>query len=155
MPIQKIRPFLWYDSQAEEAAKFYCSVFKDSRILKTMPGPDPKTPQGVEFELEGRQFIAFNGGPHLQFSAATSMFINCETQVEVDYYWEKLLSGGGKPTQCGWLEDRFGLSWQVIPTALMKLLGDKDRAAAGRAMQAMLKMQKIDVAGLQRAFDGK
>ena len=149
--MQKIQTFLWYDNQAEEAAKFYTSIFKNSKIINTMPGPGGK-PMGVTFELEGREYIAFNGGPHWKINGAISFFINCETQEEVDYYWEKLSANGHKD-RCGWLQDQFGVSWQVVPTALGRLMGDKDPKKAGSVMQAMLTMSKLDIAGLQRAYD--
>lgn len=153
MPIQKIRPFLWYDDGAEDAAAFYVSLFDDSRILKTMPGPNGKA-AGVEFQLEGIQLIAFNGGPHFKFNEAISLFVTCETQEEVDRYWELLIANGGEPSRCGWLKDRFGLSWQIIPSALTTLMADEDSARAGRVAQAMLGMQKIDIAALHRAHRG-
>lgn len=153
MAIQKIRPFLWFNDQAEAAAEFYVSIFDNSRITKKMPGPGG-TVSGVEFELEGQQLIAFNGGPHHKLTEAFSLFVHCETQEEVDRYWNALLAGGGSPSRCGWLMDRFGLSWQIIPEALMRLMSDKDPAKAGRAVQAMLGMVKIDIAGLERAHAG-
>jgi len=149
--MEKIQTFLWYDNQAEEAAKFYTSIFKNSKIIGNMPGQNGK-PMGVTFELEGREFIAFNGGPHWTFSGATSFFINCETQEEVNYFWEKLSEGGHKD-RCGWLQDKFGVSWQVIPTALGRLMSDKDRKKAGNVMQAMLQMTKIDIKALNDAYD--
>ena len=151
--MQKITPFLWFDGNAEEAMKFYVSIFKNSKIVSTMPGPDGKVMTGT-FQLEGQQFMALNGGPNFKFTEAISLFVNCETQAEVDDLWNKLTAGGAE-SQCGWLKDKFGLSWQIIPSALGRLLGDKDRAKAGRAMQAMLQMRKIDIAKLQQAFDGK
>ncbi len=149
--IQKISPFLWFDGNAEEAMKFYVSIFKNSKIVSTMAGPDGKVFTGT-FQLEGQQFMALNGGPQFKFTEAISLFVNCETQAEVDELWNKLTAGGAE-SQCGWLKDKFGLSWQIIPSALGRLLGDKDRAKAGRAMQAMLQMKKIDIARLQQAFD--
>jgi predicted 3-demethylubiquinone-9 3-methyltransferase (glyoxalase superfamily) len=151
--MQKITTFLWFDGNAEEAMKFYVSIFKNSKIVSTMAGPDGKVLTGT-FELEGQQFMALNGGPMFKFTEAISLFVNCETQAEVDDLWKKLTAGGAE-SQCGWLKDKFGLSWQIIPSALGRLLGDKDRAKAGRAMQAMLQMKKIDIAKLQQAFDGK
>ena len=151
--MQKITTFLWFDTQAEEAMKFYTSVFKNSKIVSTMPGPDGKVMTGT-FELEGQRFMALNGGPHFKFTEAISLFVNCETQAEVDELWNKLTAGGGAESQCGWLKDKFGLSWQIVPSALGRMFGDKDRAKAGRAMQAMLQMKKLDIAKLQRAFDG-
>lgn len=151
--MQKITPFLWFDGNAEQAMKFYVSVFKNSRIVSTMAGPDGKVMTGT-FELEGQRFMALNGGPMFKFTEAISLFVNCETQAEVDELWSKLTAGGGAESQCGWLKDQFGLSWQIIPSALGRFLGDPDRAKAGRAMQAMLQMKKIDIAKLQKAFDG-
>ncbi len=150
--MQKITPFLWFDGNAEEAMKFYVSIFKSSKIVSTLAGPDGKVMTGT-FQLEGQQFMALNGGPHFKFTEAISLFVNCETQAEVDELWNKLTAGGAE-SQCGWLKDKFGLSWQIIPSALGRLLGDKDRVKANRAMQAMLQMRKIDIAILQQAFDG-
>jgi predicted 3-demethylubiquinone-9 3-methyltransferase (glyoxalase superfamily) len=149
--MQKISPFLWFDGKAEEAAKFYTSVFKNSRIVSLMPGPGG-TVMGVNFELEGQAFKALNGGPAFTFSPAISFFVNCETQVEVDELWEKL-SAGGKKERCGWLQDKYGVSWQIIPTVLGQLLGAKEPGKANRAMQAMLQMDKIDIEGLKRASE--
>ena len=154
-----ITPFLWFDTQAEEAARFYVSVFKNSRIVSTSrygeAGPGAKgTVMTVEFELAGRRFIALNGGPQFKFTEAVSFSIECETQQEVDEYW-RTLSEGGEEGPCGWLKDRFGLSWQVNPTVLGDMLSDPDPAKAKRAMQAMLTMKKIDIAALQRAYDGR
>ena len=151
--MQKITTFLWFDGHAEEAMKFYVSIFKNSKIVSTMAGPDGKVLTGT-FQLEGQQFMALNGGPQFKFTEAISLFVNCETQAEVDDLWNKLTAGGAE-SQCGWLKDKFGLSWQIIPSTLGRLLGDKDRAKAGRAMQAMLQMKKIDIAKLQQAFDGR
>jgi predicted 3-demethylubiquinone-9 3-methyltransferase (glyoxalase superfamily) len=144
--MQKITPFLWFDSQAEEAAKFYCSVFKDSKILHS-------SPMIVTFEILGQRFMGLNGGPRFKFSEAISFFINCKDQQEVDYYWERLTQGG-EESMCGWLRDRFGLSWQIIPDALGELMSSPDPARAQRVMQAMLKMRKIDVSLLQQAYNG-
>ncbi|HTY05012.1 MAG TPA: VOC family protein [Gemmatimonadales bacterium] len=154
--MQKITPFLWFNNNAEEAMNLYCSVFKNSRVGRVTrygdAGPGPKgTVMSATFELEGQEFFALNGGPQFPFTEAVSFYVSCASQAEVDYYWEKLLAGGGKPSQCGWLKDRFGLSWQIVPTRLGELLGDKDAGRASRAMQAMLKMQKIDIAALERA----
>ncbi len=149
--MQKIVPFLWFDGKAEEAAKFYVSIFKNSKIVRVMPGPQGAA-MGVSFQLEGQEFYALNGGPMYKFTPAISLFVNCETQQEVDALWGKLLEGG-REDQCGWLQDRYGLSWQVIPTVLGKMLGDKDPAKANRVMQAMLQMKKIDIKGLERAYD--
>ena len=146
----KITPFLWFDSQAEPAARFYTSIFKNSKILGSSPGPDGK-PMVVNFQIEGQEIIALNGGPQFQFSEAFSFVVNCETQEEVDYYWSRLTADGGRESMCGWLKDKFGFSWQIVPAQLSKLLGDKDRERAGRAMQAMLKMKKLDIAALERA----
>lgn len=150
--MQKITTFLWFDDNAEEAMSFYTSVFKDSRIISSMPGPDGKILTG-SFELNGQEFMALNGGPMFKFTEAISLFVHCETQQEVDELWTKL-SAHGEESQCGWLKDKFGLSWQIIPNALGELLGDPDREAAGRALQAMLQMSKIDVKKLQEAFAG-
>jgi predicted 3-demethylubiquinone-9 3-methyltransferase (glyoxalase superfamily) len=151
--MQKITPFLWYDGTVEEAMNLYRSVFPNSKVLNTTSGADGKM-MSATFELEGQQLIAFNGGPQLKFNPAVSMFVSCETQAEADELWAKL-SEGGAESQCGWLQDRFGLSWQIIPSILPKLLGDADRARAGRAMNAMLQMKKIDIAALERAYAGK
>jgi predicted 3-demethylubiquinone-9 3-methyltransferase (glyoxalase superfamily) len=156
--MQKITPFLWFDSQAEEAVNFYASIFKNSKIGKitrygdTGPGPAGSV-LTASFELEGLEFTALNGGPAFKFTEAISLYVNCESQEEVDYYWEKLLEGG-QVQQCGWLKDKFGLAWQIIPSALPRLLSDPDRDKANRVMQAMLKMQKIDVAKLEQAAAG-
>jgi len=146
----KITPFLWFDNQAEPAARFYMSIFKNSKILATSPGPDGK-PMVVNFQIEGQEIIALNGGPQFQFSEAFSLLVNCDTQEEVDYYWSRLTADGGRESMCGWLKDQFGFSWQIVPVQLSKLLGDKDRERAGRVMQAMLKMKKLDIATLERA----
>ena len=144
--MQRIVPFLWFDGKAEEAAKFYVSLFKNSKILSA-------TPMSVTFQLEGQQFYALNGGPQYKFTPAISLFVNCETQQEVDELWNKL-SASPADEQCGWLKDKYGLSWQIIPTILGKLMSDKDSKKAGAAVQAMLKMKKLDIKGLQKAFDG-
>jgi len=149
--MQKIVPFLWFDGKAEEAAEFYVSVFKNSKIL-SVSGPKGKA-MSVTFQLEGQPFYALNGGPQFKFTEAISLFVNCETQAEVDDLWSKLTAGGGAESQCGWLKDRFGLSWQIIPTALGRMLGDKDPKKANAAMQAMLQMKKIDTQRLQQAYD--
>ena len=157
--MQKITTFLWFDDQAEEATKFYVSLFKNSKVLDVTrypegsPGPAGKV-MTVAFELDGQQFVALNGGPQFPFTEAISLLINCETQQEVDELWEKL-SERGEKSQCGWLKDKYGLSWQVIPTALNRMLADKDPEKAQRVMQAMLHMSKIDVAELERARDEK
>jgi predicted 3-demethylubiquinone-9 3-methyltransferase (glyoxalase superfamily) len=150
--VQKISPFLWFDDQAEEAMKFYTSIFPRSRIVGLMPGPGGKV-MGGTFEIEGQEFMTLNGGPHFKFSPAISLFVKCETQREVDEYWDKL-SAGGEIQQCGWLKDKYGVSWQIIPNLLGQLLQDKDREKANRAMQAMMKMKKIDIKGLQDAARG-
>jgi len=154
--MQKITPFLWFDNQAEDAMRFYTSVFRNSKAGKiTYYGDGAPLPKGTvmtaSFELEGTEFTALNGGPIFKFTEAVSFWIACKNQEEVDYYWEKLIAGGGEPSQCGWLKDRFGLSWQVVPTVLTELLNDRDRAKANRVMQAMLTMKKIDIKKLQEA----
>jgi len=143
--MQRIVPFLWFDGKAEEAAKFYVSIFKNSKILSA-------NPMSVTFQLEGQPFYALNGGPQYKFTPAISLFVNCETQQEVDELWGKL-SASKADEQCGWLKDKYGLSWQIIPTVLGKLMGDKNPKKANAAVQAMLKMKKIDIKGLQQAFD--
>ena len=158
--MQKISPFLWFDTQAEEAARFYVSIFDNSRIGTVTrygdAGPGPKgSAMTVAFELEGQQFIALNGGPHFKFSEAVSFAIDCKTQDEVDRYWNALTADGGAEQPCGWLKDKFGLSWQVNPTILGKMLDDPDPQKAKRVMEAMLKMKKIDIAALQRAYAGQ
>lgn len=155
----RITPFLWFDGEAEEAAQFYVSVFKNSRIGKVArygdAGPGPAgSAMTVEFQLDGQQFIALNGGPDFKFNEAVSFSIECKSQEEVDEYWKKLTADGGEEGPCGWLKDKYGLSWQVNPTILGQMLSDPDRAKADRAMQAMLKMKKIDIATLKRAFEG-
>ena len=155
--MQKIVPFLWFDGKAEEAANFYVSIFKNARIGTARrygeAGPGPKgSVMSVEFELDGQPFIALNGGPHFTFSPAISFFVNCETQEEVDELWDRL-SAGGRKDRCGWLQDKFGLSWQIIPTALGKLMSDPDPEKSKRVMNAMLQMSKIDINGLQQAHD--
>ena len=153
MASQKIKPFLWFDDKAEEAAKFYVSLFRDSAITGSTPGPSG-VPLVVEFRLAGVQFLALNGGPHFKFNEAVSLSIDCHSQGEVDELWEKLSAGGSK-SQCGWLKDKYGLSWQVVPTVLKKLLGSADREKAGRVMNAMRKMTKLEIQALQDAADGK
>ncbi|MFN8639670.1 MAG: VOC family protein [Dehalococcoidia bacterium] len=143
-----ITPFLWFDDQAAEAARFYTSIFPDSRILD-------ETPMSVAFEVAGQRVMGLNGGPQFQLNEAFSMFVSCDGQEEVDHYWDALLEGGGEPSMCGWLKDRFGLSWQVIPSLLGQLLSDPDQGRANRVMQAMLGMRKIDCAGLQAAYDAQ
>jgi predicted 3-demethylubiquinone-9 3-methyltransferase (glyoxalase superfamily) len=153
--MHKITPFLWFDGQAEEAMNFYVSIFKNSKIGKISRwgegGPGAKgTVMSASFELDGQPFHALNGGPHFKFTPAISMFVSCETQAEVDELWDKL-SAGGEKSRCGWLTDKFGLSWQIIPTALGEALGNPDPEKAKRAMQAMMQMGKIDIAALQQA----
>jgi predicted 3-demethylubiquinone-9 3-methyltransferase (glyoxalase superfamily) len=157
--MQKILPFLWFDNEAEEAMNFYTSIFKNSKIGKVIrygeAGPGPAgSVLTASFEINGVEFVALNGGPQFKFTEAISFQIPCESQDEVDYYWDKLIEGGGKPSQCAWLKDKFGLSWQVVPTILPKLLGDPDRAKANRVMQAMLQMQKIEIGKLEQAAKG-
>jgi predicted 3-demethylubiquinone-9 3-methyltransferase (glyoxalase superfamily) len=153
--MQKITPFLWFDTQAEEAAKFYVSIFPKSKVLKMArygdAGPGPKgSVMTVEFELAGQRMIALNGGPHFKFTEAISLSVDCKDQKEVDRYWTKL-SQGGQESMCGWLKDKYGLSWQVNPSILGKLLSDKDAKKANRVMEVMLKMKKIDIAALKAA----
>ena len=157
--MQKITPFLWFDKEAEEAANLYVSVFKNSKIVSVSrygaAGPgQPGSVMSVTFELEGQPFYALNGGPLYTFTPAISLFVNCETQEEVDTLWEKL-SDAGRPNRCGWLTDKYGLSWQIIPSVLGKLLQSGDREASNRAMKAMLTMNKLDIRALQDAFDGR
>jgi predicted 3-demethylubiquinone-9 3-methyltransferase (glyoxalase superfamily) len=151
--MQKIVTFLWFDDQAEEAMNYYTSIFPDSKVLN-VHRHDGKVLTG-SFQLAGQEFMALNGGPQFKFSEAISLFVKCKDQAEVDRLWKTLTSDGGEESQCGWLKDKYGLSWQIIPDALGQLLGDPDPERAGRAMQAMLGMRKIDVAGLQRAADGR
>ena len=157
--MQKITPFLWFDNQAEQAAQFYTSIFKNSKILNVSrygdAGPGPKgSVMVVNFQLFGQDFTALNGGPLFKFSEAFSFVVNCENQQEIDEYWGKLTSGGGTEGDCGWLKDKFGFSWQIVPTALNRLLSDKDPEKVNRVMQAMLKMKKLDIATLQQAAAG-
>jgi predicted 3-demethylubiquinone-9 3-methyltransferase (glyoxalase superfamily) len=164
--MQKIATYLWYEKEAEEAASLYVDLFKarpgtpagDSKVLEvsryTEAGPgEPGSAMVVSFELDGQEFIALNGGPQFTFTEAISLFVRCDSQEEVDYFWDALTSNGGEESQCGWLKDRFGLSWQIIPNRLMELIGDPDPSRAQRAMQAMLQMQRIDVAEIERAAD--
>jgi predicted 3-demethylubiquinone-9 3-methyltransferase (glyoxalase superfamily) len=158
MSIQLITPFLWFDQQAEEAANFYVSIFPDSKITKvvrfTSAGPGPEgTAMTVAFELAGLPFVALNGGPHVKFNDAVSFVVGCQTQAEVDRYWQQLTAGGAE-VACGWLRDKFGLSWQITPEALPRLLADPNRAKAGRVMQAMMAMKKIDIGRLEQAYEG-
>jgi predicted 3-demethylubiquinone-9 3-methyltransferase (glyoxalase superfamily) len=156
--MDKISPCLWFDGQAEEAAKFYTSIFPNSRIdtVDRSPGETPSGPKDmvltVNFTLDGRSFIGLNGGPDFKFNEAISLSIDCADQAEVDRYWDALLAGGGEESVCGWLKDRFGVSWQVIPRQLPEMMNSSDRAAAARVLEAMLKMVKIDVAELERAY---
>ena len=157
MPQLRVTPNLWFDTQAEEAANFYCSIFPNSRIVSTARYPaDGPGPEGqvmtVEYELDGQRYVHINGGPQFTFSEAVSFQINCADQAEVDYYWEKL-TDGGEESQCGWLKDRYGFSWQVVPAGMDELFSDADPGRAQRAMQAMLQMKKLDVAELRRAAD--
>jgi predicted 3-demethylubiquinone-9 3-methyltransferase (glyoxalase superfamily) len=157
----KITPNLWFDGNAEEAANFYVSLLPDSRVetVSRSPADNPSTPAGavllVDFTLAGQRFTGLNGGPQFPFSEAVSFVIDCEDQAEVDRLWDALTEGGGSAGQCGWLKDRYGLSWQVIPRQLGEMLGDPDQARAGRAMEAMLRMTKIDIAEMRRAFEGE
>lgn len=155
--MQKITPFLWFDGKAEEAAKFYVSIFKNSKILSVNrygeAGPGPKgTVMVVRFQLDGQEFLALNGGPQFTFSPAVSLVANCETQAEVDALWEKL-SAGGKKQNCGWLTDKYGLSWQIVPTLVGELMQDKDAEKTNRVMRAIMGMNKLEIAGLKRAYD--
>jgi predicted 3-demethylubiquinone-9 3-methyltransferase (glyoxalase superfamily) len=150
---QKITPFLWFDGKAEEAMNFYVSIFANSKVKSLSRGPDGRVFSAV-FQLEGQDFYALNGGPQYKFSPATSFFVTCTTQREVDELWHKL-SAGGKTNRCGWLDDKFGLTWQIIPSLLGKYLQDKDAAKAGRVMQAMLQMEKIDIQRLKQAYAGQ
>jgi len=160
--MQKITPFLWYDNNAEEAANFYVSIFKNSKMGDIAryddsgakaAGRPTESVMVVEFQLEGQEFVALNGGPHFKFTEAVSFVVNCESQEEVDYFWGELTADGGAESQCGWLKDKYGLSWQIVPTILPELLQDKDRAKAKRVMEAMLKMKKIDIKTLQQAAE--
>ncbi len=153
--MQKITTFLWFDDNAEEAMNYYVSIFNNSRIISVQryagPGPEQKVLTAT-FQLEGQEFMALNGGPYFKFNEAISLFVNCETQEEVDDLWEKLVAGGAKG-RCGWLKDKFGLSWQIIPSALGRMLQDQDPAKSKRVMQAMLQMNKIDIGLLKQAYD--
>ena len=161
--MQKITPFLWFNDNAEEAVKFYTSIFKNSKIGKIarygeegerVAGRPKGSVMTVEFQLEGQAFMALNGGPVFKFTEAISFVVNCKTQAEVDKYWKKL-STGGKDVQCGWLKDKYGLAWQIVPTVLVGMLSDKDAAKSQRVMQAMLKMVKLDIKKLKQAYDKK
>jgi len=156
---QKITPCLWFDGKAEEAMNFYLSIFKNGKVVSVMrhgeAGPGPKgSVLAVTFELEGQEFMGLNGGRHYSFTPAISMFVKCRDQAEVDHYWENLMAGGGKPMQCGWLTDKYGVFWQIVPTALGEMLQDKDPAKAKRAMEAMMQMVKLDIAALRKAHAG-
>ena len=162
---QRIRPCLWFDTEAEEAARYYAGIFKKSRIVRITRYPKAGheihgKPEGsvltVEFELDGQRFTALNGGPHFKFNEAVSLEIHCDTQEEIDYYWEKLTAGGDpKAQQCGWLKDKYGLSWQVVPTEVTEMFVDETSEASQRAFEAMLQMKKLDIAELKRAYEGE
>ena len=157
--MQKITPFLWFDDQAEEAMNLYVSIFKNSKILDVArygeAGPGPAgSVMTATFQLEGQEFTALNGGPEFKFTEAISFFVHCETQQEVDEFWEKL-SEGGEESMCGWLKDKYGVSWQIVPNALVEMLNDPDPEKSNRVMQAMLQMHKIDIAGLKKAYEGQ
>lgn len=151
--MQKITTFLWFDNQAEDAAKFYISIFKNSKILNVGGKTQEGKPLSVVFQLEGQRFHALNGGPLFKFNEAISLFVSCETQEEIDELWAKLTADGGAPSRCGWLKDKYGLSWQIVPPILGQLLGDKDPKKAGATMQAMMGMGKLDIAALKKAHD--
>jgi|SRR5215472_12809319 len=162
--MQKISPFLWFDSQAEEAVNFYTSVFKNSKVGRILRYSEEAAkasgqPIGsvltIEFEIDGQKLVALNGGPQFKFNESVSFVVNCETQDEVDYFWEKLIADGGQESACGWLKDKFGLSWQVTPIVLIDMLHDKDSEKAERVMHAMMQMQKIDIEKLKAAYAGK
>lgn len=153
--MKKITPFLWFDTQAEQAMNYYASIFRNSKVLEVQrQGPDGPV-FSVSFELDGQEFMGLNAGPRFKFNESISFFVNCENQKEVDEYWNKLIADGGEESMCGWCKDKFGLWWQIIPKQLGDLMGDPDPAKAQRVVQAMLKMQKIIVADLQKAYDGK
>ena len=164
--MQKITPFLWFEGQAEDAAKFYTSIFKDSKIGRILryheevakvseSGSSAGSVLTIEFEILGEKFVALNGGPQFKFNESISFVVNCETQKEVDYYWEKFTEGGGQESACGWLKDKFGVSWQITPTVLIDMLHDKDAGKAERVMHAMLQMKKIEIAKLKAAYEEK
>jgi predicted 3-demethylubiquinone-9 3-methyltransferase (glyoxalase superfamily) len=161
MTIQKISPFLWYAKEAEEAAAFYTSIFPDSRVTRVtaMPSESPSGPAGsvkiVEFELFGQSFTAMSAGPLDPFNHAISLLVTCEDQAEIDRYWDSLLAGGGKPEECGWLRDRYGLAWQIVPAGFSEMMADPERGGAKRVADAMLKMVKFDVAALEAAYEGR
>ena len=155
----KVSPFLWFDTQAEEAANFYVSLFPNSKVVSVSrygdAGPGPKgSVMVVSFELDGLKVTALNGGPHYKLSEAFSFWVDCKNQEEVDHYWDKLIAGGGEPSVCGWLKDRFGLSWQVVPAILPQMLADPDRKKSARVMEAMMKMKKIEIPLLKKAYEG-
>lgn len=152
--MKKITPFLWFDTQAEEAMNFYVSIFENSKMLGVTPGPNGIA-QSVTFELEGQGFMALNAGPRFKFNESISFFVDCKTQEEVDELWGKLTAGGGEESMCGWLKDKYGLWWQIIPTALGEMLGDEDPEKAKRVMDAMLQMSKIDIKVLKQAYEQK
>jgi predicted 3-demethylubiquinone-9 3-methyltransferase (glyoxalase superfamily) len=152
MATQKITPFLWFDTQAEQAAEFYTSIFKNSKILETAPGPDGSV-MVVKFQLAGMEVTALNGGPRFKFSEAFSFVVSCDNQEEIDEYWSKLTAGGGQESMCGWLKDKFGFSWQIVPRQMGKLMGQQDPQKAGRVMQALLQMRKLDIAKLEQAAE--
>jgi predicted 3-demethylubiquinone-9 3-methyltransferase (glyoxalase superfamily) len=162
--MQKITPFLWFDNQAEEAAKFYTSVFENSKVGRILRYDEASAKAAggavgsvltIEFEIGGQKFTALNGGPEFKFNESISFVVNCDTQKEVDYFWEKLTAGGGQESHCGWLRDKFGVSWQIVPTVLIEMLHDKDSEKSERVMKAMLQMQKIDIKLLKEAYAGK
>jgi predicted 3-demethylubiquinone-9 3-methyltransferase (glyoxalase superfamily) len=162
--MQKVNPFLWFDNQAGEAVQFYTSVFKNSKVGRTLRYDEASAkaagrPLGsvltIEFEIEGQKFTALNGGPQFKFNESVSFVVNCKSQEEVDYFWKKLIAGGGQESACGWLKDKFGLSWQVTPTVLIDMLNDKDAKKAERVMKAMMEMQKIDIKKLKEVYGGK
>ncbi len=162
--MQKITPFLWFDNNAEEAVNFYVSIFKNSKVGKVTRYNEASAkaagrPEGsvmtLEFQLEGQNFVAINAGPHFKFTEAISFVVDCGSQEEVDYFWEKLTADGGQESQCGWLKDKYGLSWQITPRVLIEMIGDKDPQKAHRVMEAMLQMKKIDIATLKRAYEGE
>jgi predicted 3-demethylubiquinone-9 3-methyltransferase (glyoxalase superfamily) len=158
--MQKITPFLWFNGNMEEAMDLYTSIFKNAKVLNAhrLPGATPGAKGKIltaTFQIEGQEFMALDGGPMYAFSPAVSFFVNCKTQEEVDFLWEKLTADGGEPSRCGWLKDKFGVSWQIIPEALGRLMGDPDPQKSQKVMQAMMQMGKIDVAGLQSAYDGE
>jgi predicted 3-demethylubiquinone-9 3-methyltransferase (glyoxalase superfamily) len=161
--MQKITPFLWFDHQAEEAAKFYTSVFKNSKVGEILRYDEASAKAAggtvgsvltIEFEIEGQKFTALNGGPEFKFNESISFVVNCDTQKEVNYFWEKLTADGGRESHCGWLKDKFGVSWQIVPTVLIEMLHEKDSEKSERVMKAMLQMQKIDISKLEAAYAG-